>query len=465
MRRGIHSGSIAVTVTVVLAATVASAGVVGAVPASAAGGTASTPASASGTHAAVQSSCSFPVGVTDATGTQVVLREEPERIVTVGPSAAQTLWEIEAKEKVVGVSQYADYLDGAESRANVSTARSGPSVEKVIAQNPDLVIVPNATNNGVPEKIQQIRAAGIPTYVAGFGTNLAFIRDKTKLYGRLVGECDAGDDRAAEMGETIQDVRQAVADRDRPRTLYVFFGFTAGDNTYIHEVIETAGGENLGAEINTTRRYYEPSDEAVIQTDPEFIVLNSDDFDGKPPQRAAYNATTAVQEGNVVVVNADYISQAAPRIVQPLETLAAAFHPDAYPPSQSTPDPDPAGGGGGGGDSDDSDTSDDSDDDDRSGSSSDRSTSTPSPSPTPTTTVTEPSTPTTTATAQPTSTTPTGTSTASPTPTSTPTPTPVADGGAAGATTDSEGTTPGFGVVVALVALVALAGLTVRRRG
>ncbi|ESS07711.1 MAG: hypothetical protein A07HB70_00253 [uncultured archaeon A07HB70] len=47
--------------------------------------------------------CTFPFSETDATGTEVTVDAPPDRVVTLGASAAQTMWEIDsAREKVVG---------------------------------------------------------------------------------------------------------------------------------------------------------------------------------------------------------------------------------------------------------------------------------------------------------------------------------------------------------------------------
>jgi len=63
-----------------------------------------------------ESDDAFPLTLTDATGTEVTLEERPERVTTTNPSAAQVMWELDAQEQVVGLTQFAHYLDGAESR-------------------------------------------------------------------------------------------------------------------------------------------------------------------------------------------------------------------------------------------------------------------------------------------------------------------------------------------------------------
>jgi iron complex transport system substrate-binding protein len=289
--------------------------------------------------AATQADCEFPVTLTDATGTELTLDAAPERVVTLNPSAAQTMWEIGAREKVVGVSQYATYLEGAGSRTNVSGA-NGPSVEPVIGLQPDLVLVPNTTHGFAPGRIRQLRDAGVPTYVFPLATSVEDVIEKTRRTGRLVGACEGADATARELERELATVREAVAGEERPRVLYVFFGFTAGEGTFVDELITTAGGRNVAAGANVSG-YRRISDETVVEQDPEWIVLNTDDPDGLPPRKAAYNGTTAVREGNVLVSNVNYLNQPAPRVVQPIRAMARAFYPEAYAAANATDTPTP----------------------------------------------------------------------------------------------------------------------------
>ncbi len=277
--------------------------------------------------ASQQSDCSFPMTVTDATGTEVTIQEEPETVVTLAPSAAQTMWEIGAMEKVIGVSKRAAYLDGAETRANISgPGRSFVSVEKVVAQDPDLVLAPNIIQEDTVEKL---REAGLTVYRFEPATSLADVTDKTLLIGQLTGSCEGAQERVEEMQASIEVVREATEGEDSPRVLFYLGpgGFTAGSGTFIHAMIEVAGGTNIAAEANITG-YQQISPETVVEQDPEYIVYPSN-FDDV--QRSdALNSTTAIQGDNLVEVRDDYMNQPAPRTVIAVQTMAEAFHPAAY---------------------------------------------------------------------------------------------------------------------------------------
>ncbi|WP_256544946.1 PGF-CTERM-anchored ABC transporter substrate-binding protein [Halobellus inordinatus] len=278
-------------------------------------------------HTGPSVTCSFPYTATDATGTEVTLDADPERIVTLNPSAAQTMWEIGARDEVVGFSQYATYLEGAGSgdRVNVSGA-GGPSVEKVLAADPDLVLVPNSTYGFAADRVEQIRDQGVPVFVFGQPTSLAAVANKTERIGRLTGNCEGGVERADEMRQSIALMEQALEDEDRPLALNVFHGYTSGANTFIGDVMESAGVRNGAAEAGITG-FQMINDETVVELDPQWIVAPED---SPIPENEAYNSTRAIQEGNVVRVNTNYLQQPAPRSVRAAETILEAVHPDAY---------------------------------------------------------------------------------------------------------------------------------------
>lgn len=270
--------------------------------------------------------CTFPIESTDATDTTVTVETEPETVVTLGPSAAQTMWEIGAREKVIGVSQYSSYLEGADSRTNVSGAsQSFVDTERVVDLDPDLVLAPNI----IPaETVEKLRDAGLTVYKFEMATSLGGVEEKTRLTGHLVGACGSADERATEMNTSLETVRESVDDADRPRVLYSMGGgFTAGEGTFVDSIIETAGGTNVAADAGIDG-YGEISDEVVTDRDPEWIVLSSDA--PTVPEGTAYEETTAYRQGNVFVVDANYLNQPAPRTVEVVERMAATFHPDRY---------------------------------------------------------------------------------------------------------------------------------------
>ncbi|KAB1194668.1 ABC transporter substrate-binding protein [Haloferax sp. MBLA0076] len=269
--------------------------------------------------------CSFPMTVTDATGTDVTISEDPERVVTTNPSAAQTMWEIGARDQVVGVSQYASYLDGASEKANVSGS-NGLNVEAVIGLEPDVVLVPNTTYTAEPDRVEQLRSAGVTVVVFESGDSLDAVADKVERIGRLTGNCEAGIERADEMRTSIENMERALEGVDHPVGLNVFFGYAAGGDTFISDVMTSAGLRNGAAEANFTG-FGQLNEELVVEMNPEYIIVPSH---APIPSGPGFESTTAIQEDNVVVVDANNLQQPAPRAIDASETIMKAVHPDAY---------------------------------------------------------------------------------------------------------------------------------------
>lgn len=279
--------------------------------------------------------CSYPVTATDATGTEVTLDAPPTRIVSLNPSVAQTLWEIGAAEKVVGVSQFADFLPGA---SNLTTVTSGypatVQVETVIDLDPDLVLAPNTIDN---ESVSRLRKANITIFRFPAAFSVEDVYTKTERIGMLVGACDGAKETVTWMKSEIDLVEAAVEEQDRPPVLYPMGdGFAPGPNTFIGAMINASGGDNIVANANTTRPYPQLSGEFVVAQDPQWLILaaSPDQMDAQPreiaPNSPALRNTTAWEKGNFVVVNRNNISQPAPRIVYPVRKMVQSFHPDAY---------------------------------------------------------------------------------------------------------------------------------------
>src|SRR6056297_989303 len=262
--------------------------------------------------------CGFPLEVTDATGTTITLDEPPERIATINPSAAQTLWELGERDRVVGVTQYAGYLGGAEERENVSAAGFGVSVERVVATEPDLVLAPNASAG----EVDALREQGLTVYHFAEATSIEDIAAKTEITGRLVGNCEAAAETNAEMNQAVAAAANRTADLDRPNALYPLGdGYVAAGDTFINSIMEAGGATNVAAAEGDG--YPQLSNEVILQTDSELILVTTPDaaiLDEEP-----YASTTAGTEGNYVVMDVNYLNQPAPRsVIESTTTLSTA---------------------------------------------------------------------------------------------------------------------------------------------
>jgi iron complex transport system substrate-binding protein len=305
-------------------------------PAPAASPEASPPATPSVSIAASPSptAAAYPVTLTDDARRTVTLEAEPERIVSLAPSNTEIVCALDACDRLVGVTDFDDYPPEVADVEKVVTFAE-VDVEAVVGSEPDLVIA--AGNELTPTAvIEQLVELGLPVLTL-YPESLDEIYADIELVGRALDRPDEAAGLVDDMEERVATVTDAVAGRDRPRTFYevsVFEGviYTAGAGSFLASLIETAGGDPITGDALATSIELED----LVAANPELILLGDATYDRSvTPEtvaaRPGWETMAAVQAGRVVPVTEDVvITRPGPRIVDGLEALARAIHPDAF---------------------------------------------------------------------------------------------------------------------------------------
>ncbi|MFP8956220.1 PGF-CTERM-anchored ABC transporter substrate-binding protein [Natrialbaceae archaeon A-CW3] len=288
-------------------------------------------ATSAATAAQSDAACEYPIELEDATGEQFTFDEQPDSIVALYPSDAQLVFRVGADDRLDGmpIGEYTDSLDVDGQTDITADDDVTPVVEEIIALEPDIVIASDVVMYD-EELLEQLRDAGLDVYVYDTAESIDEIHDDLETAGQLTGAC-AGAEIASEwLDERLSIVATALEDEPRPLALYMLDdqGFTTGSTTFQHEVLTTAGVENLAAEAGIEG--WEPiSDETVIEHDPDWILYGDDVFD-EPPVSEAVHETTAMEEGQHFGIDANAASQPAPDVVLAVEEIFAGVHGDAY---------------------------------------------------------------------------------------------------------------------------------------
>ena len=152
---------------------------------------------------------------TDALGRRVEVPASPRRIVSLAPSVTEVLFALGLGERVVGVTEYADYPPAARRKPQVGSY-AAPSLEAIVAARPDLVVAAGDVDS--PALVAQLSALHIPVYVVYPRT----LDDTLALLARLgavTGVPASGARLAASLRRTIARVEAAVAGRPPVRVL------------------------------------------------------------------------------------------------------------------------------------------------------------------------------------------------------------------------------------------------------
>ena len=283
--------------------------------------------------AACTSTESTPNVITDDMGRQVELEALPQRIVSHVPSITETLFALGLDDKIVGVSDYCDYPEEAKSKPKVG-GYFDPNIETIVSLNPDLVL----TDGHVPE-LTRIEGLGIPLIVIDPKDMDGVLRD-IELLGNITGS----QTKAAEINSDLKNRMYAVWEKViplsyLPRVFYVFDAteptkpWTAGPGSFVDSLIEMAGGWNVAAQAQGP--WIQFNIEELVDSDPEIILLDSimgtavmsqEELKALP----GWQDLTAVKENRVYVINGDLVNRTGPRIVEGLESIARAIHPELF---------------------------------------------------------------------------------------------------------------------------------------
>ena len=272
---------------------------------------------------------SFPTTVTDFQNRSVTVPRRPERIVSIGPSITEFLFALGAGPRVVGVDDYSDEPAAASQVEKVGGIKV--NFEKVVSLKPDLVLSVKFSDG----TIEKLASAGLLVLVVD-PQSAGDVARTAILLGRAVGS--DGEAMARDIQKRVDDVRaKTAAAATKPRVYHEIDAsdptkiFTVGPGSYIHDLIEIAGGQNIAA--RATSAYPQLSAEEILRSDPEIIVLAAADYSAKPDQVAArtgWSAITAVKNKRIVTIAPNLINRPGPRVGEAAEAYAKLVHPELF---------------------------------------------------------------------------------------------------------------------------------------
>ncbi|MDH4334045.1 MAG: ABC transporter substrate-binding protein [Chloroflexota bacterium] len=278
----------------------------------------------------------FPLTLTDTAGRTVTIPAEPRRIVSLAPSNTEIVCALDACDRLVGVTDFDDYPSQVTDIPRVVIAAQ-VDLEKVVAAEPDLVLA--AGNELTPSSvIDGLAELGLPVLVL-YPSTLEEVYEEIHLVGAAIGARAAAETVVAAMLERADAVARAVAGAPAPRVFYevgVFAGtiYTAGEDSFLASLVAAAGGEPITGDPLSTSI----SLEQLIAADPELILLGDAAYDpsitpASVALRPGWHVMSAVHDGSIRIMLDDLvITRPGPRIIDGLEALARAIHPDRFDP-------------------------------------------------------------------------------------------------------------------------------------
>lgn len=258
----------------------------------------------------------------------------PQRIVSLSPDLTEMLYGIGAFSRVVAVSNYDTYPSETAKLPRLGDIRS-PSLEKLTALRPDLVVINNAQAPFLEDTLKELGLHVLTTS----NRSVQEVYTAMTTMGRATGNENGASKLVAATRDALDRVARKTAGLAKPRVVLIVDRtpgtlrdlYTATDGSYLAELIGIAGGRVAVPPVASG--YTKLRKEDLLAADPDIIL----DFIQGPKSRFAGDPIEAWQEmpelkavraHRVYGVNEDFVPHASQRMVQTAELFGRLIHPE-----------------------------------------------------------------------------------------------------------------------------------------
>lgn len=258
---------------------------------------------------------------------------EPQRIVSVGGSVTEVLYQVGAADRVVGVDTTSLFpADALQTKPNVGYLRA-LSPEGVLGLSPDLIIMEK--DAGPPEAVALLDKAGIATVHVPAGYELKDLPEKIRMIAAAAGKANEGNAIAQQVMTDLDRLQADIKRVERKRRVLFILSMVdgrpmaAGTHTAADAIIRLAGAENVFGEV---KGYKTISPEAAAALQPDAILMIS--RAGAPSEGAdilnqpAFIETPAAKTNSFIKMDALYLLGFGPRTPDAARELAHQLYPE-----------------------------------------------------------------------------------------------------------------------------------------
>lgn len=267
----------------------------------------------------------FPVTITTPDGKATVAKA-PRRIVSLSPTATETLFAIGAGKQVIAVD---DQSDHPQSAPRTKLSGFTPNVEAIVGFRPDLVVIA-FDPKGLSDALENL---GIPVVIQDAPRGFAGAYQQIRQLGLVTGQTDGAAELIARMKRQIGRLVKASKDRAAGLTVYHELSpdlYSASASSFVGKIYGLLGLTNIADQADGSRTGYpQLSAEYVVAASPDLIVLADGVCCGQKPStvanRPGWDRISAVRTASIVRIDDSLASRWGPRLVDFFRGVAAAI--------------------------------------------------------------------------------------------------------------------------------------------
>lgn len=266
--------------------------------------------------------------IIDDIGREVVVPQPVDRIVSLAPSNTEILFALDLGDRVVGVDQASNYPPEAMDKTIVGGYFGGYNLEVITVLDPQLILASTINDMTL---IGDLENRSFAVVVLDAST-ISEVFDDIGLVGQLTGVSTEAHLLNMTLEGRVNDVVDlTLAPGVGTPSVYIELDnnlWTYGPGSFGHDLIDLAGGDNIAGSMGSP--YVKLDEEFVVTASPDVIVTVFTPVE-EIKSRTGWSNIPAIINDRVLSIDGDLISRPGPRIVDGLEDLASAIHPELFP--------------------------------------------------------------------------------------------------------------------------------------
>lgn len=268
---------------------------------------------------------------TDEAGRAVRVPQPIRRIVSLAPNLTETVFALGLGDRLVGDTDFCDYPAEASKKTHVG-GPINPSLEGIVALHPDVVLATVSINRLAT--VQALEKLGVAVYVTDPRT-VEQVISSTEGLGRLLGASDQAATLDAALQQRLQQLRKSLNGSEPRTVLFITWVdplISVGRNTFLADALRVAGAHSV---ITSPQDWPTINLEEVVHLQPDDLIFSSDDPEqtrrqvGELRSRPGWQGLQALQQNRIIILG-EAFSRPAPRLLDAIEQLARALHPDRF---------------------------------------------------------------------------------------------------------------------------------------
>ena len=275
------------------------------------------------------------VVITDREGNEVTISNKLERIISTAPANTETLVELGLADKLVAVDQYSSDVAGIPENIE-KIDFTNPDAETIISLNPDLIIASGHNKSGSSDDpFKLVKEAGISVVYIPSSESIQGIYDDIMFIADITNTKEKGQEIVDNMKSQIDEISQKAKNVKEKKKVYFEIGpapnlYSFGNSTFLNEMIELVGAENIFKDENS---WLAPTEESIIERNPDVILTNVDYIDNPIQEiksRPGWENINAVKNNQVYLIDKNSSSRPSQHIIKALNEMAKAIYPNVY---------------------------------------------------------------------------------------------------------------------------------------